>query len=84
MSLIYLRYFRDRCANISDIFLRYSYTPNQMDPHYRVASDKFYRGLLDKAFKKSVEKVENKIEKDNPDFFSCQLDGWSAYIGMAT
>ena len=30
-------------------FLFYS---NQMDPHYKVASDKFYRGLLDKAFKK--------------------------------
>ena len=37
-------------------FLYYS---SQMDPHYKVASDKFYRGLLDKAFKKSVEKVEN-------------------------
>ena len=36
-------------------FLYYS---NQMDPHYKVASDKFYRGLLDKAFKKSVQKVD--------------------------
>ena len=30
-------------------FLYYS---TQMDPHYQVASDKFYRGLLDKAYKK--------------------------------
>ena len=57
-------------------FLFYS---GQMDPHYKVSSDKFYRGLLDKAFKKSVQKVEDKIEKDNPEVFSCQLDGWSAY-----
>ena len=55
------------------------YFSSQMDPHYKVASDKFYRGLLDKAFKKGVQKVEDKLEKDSPDFFSCQLDGWSAY-----
>ena len=30
------------------------YFSSQMDPHYKVASDKFYRGLLDKAFKKGV------------------------------
>ena len=44
-------------------FLFYS---SQMDPNYKVASNKFYRGLLDKAFRKSVQKVEDKMEKDNP------------------
>ena len=55
------------------------YFSNQMDPHYHVASDKFYRGLLDKAYKKSVTKVEEKLERDAPEYVSCQLDGWSAY-----
>ena len=55
------------------------YFSSQMDPHYKVASDKFYRGLLDKAFRKGVSKVEDKINKDNPEFMACQLDGWSSY-----
>ena len=45
-----------------------------MDPHYHVASDKFYWGLLDKAYKKSVTKVEEKLERDAPEYVSCQLD----------
>lgn len=57
-------------------FLHYSY---QLDPHFKLASDTFYRNLLDKAFKKSVKKVEEKIEADDPQSVSCQLDGWSAY-----
>jgi hypothetical protein len=57
-------------------FLYYS---NQLDPHYKVASGKFYRGLLDKSYRKSVKKVEEKIAKDDPEAVSCQLDGWSAY-----
>ena len=44
------------------------YFSSQMDPHYKVASDKLYRGLLDKAFKKGVTKVEDKKNKDNPEF----------------
>jgi hypothetical protein len=55
------------------------YFSSQMDPNYKVASDKFYRGLLDKAYKKGVQKVEDKLERDKPDFLSCQMDGWSAY-----
>ena len=55
------------------------YFSSQMDPHYKVASDKFYRGLLDKAFKKGVTKVEEKLNKDDPEFMACQLDGWSSY-----
>ena len=47
---------------------------NQMDPHYKLASDKFYRGLLDKAYKNGVSKVEDKLDKDNPEYVSCQLD----------
>ena len=57
-------------------FLYYS---NQLDSHYKVASDKFYRGLLDKAYKRGVKKVEDKLDKDDPQAVSCQLDGWSAY-----
>ena len=57
-------------------FLQYSYA---LDPHFKVPSDTFYRSLLDKAYNKSVEKVEDKIRKDNPQAVSCQLDGWSAY-----
>ena len=37
------------------------YCAYQLDPHYKVASSTFYRGLLDKAYQKSVKKVEEKI-----------------------
>ena len=57
-------------------FLYYS---NQMDPHYKVASTTFYRELLDKAYKNSVSKVQDKLVRDNPVSLSCQLDGWSSY-----
>ena len=57
-------------------FLYYS---NQMDPHYKVASTTFYRELLDKAYKNSVSKVQDKLVRDNPLSLSCQLDGWSSY-----
>ena len=57
-------------------FLHYSY---QLDPHFKLASDTFYSNLLDKAFKKSIKKVEEKLEADDPQVVSCQLDGWSAY-----
>ena len=64
-------------------FLYYS---SIMDPHYRVASTKFYRELLDKAHKVGVNKVVEKLKKDEPVAVSCQLDGWSVYrhgyIGM--
>ena len=43
-------------------FLQYSYA---LDPHFKLPSDTFYRRLLDKAYDKSVEKVEDKIRKDN-------------------
>ena len=55
------------------------YYSNMLDPNYKVASDKFYRGLLNKSYEKGVQKLEDKIEKDNPETVSCQLDGWSAY-----
>ena len=55
------------------------YCAYQLDPHYKVASSTFYRGLLDKAYQKSVKKVEEKIAIDNPEFVACQLDGWSSY-----
>ena len=57
-------------------FLHYSY---QLDPHFKLASDTFYRNLLDKAFKKSVKKVEEKLEAELPQFVSSPLAGWFAY-----
>jgi hypothetical protein len=55
------------------------YCAYQLDPHYKIASCSFYRGLLDKVYEKSVKKVEEKISTDNPEFVACQLDGWSSY-----
>ena len=64
-------------------FLHYS---SQMDPHYKVASTTFYRELLDRAYKKGVSLVQEKLKKDDPTTLTCQLDGWSShrhgYIGM--
>ena len=57
-------------------FLHYSYT---MDPCYKVCSDTFYRGLLEKIYKHGVKGLEKKLEMDKPRHFSCQLDGWSTY-----
>ena len=37
-------------------FLYYS---NTLDPHYKVASDKFYRGLLNKTYDKGVKNYES-------------------------
>ena len=55
------------------------YYSNMLDPNYKVASDKFYRGLLNNSYEKGVKKLEDKIEKDDPETVCCQLDGWSAY-----
>jgi hypothetical protein len=55
------------------------YYSNQMDPHYKVASTTFYRELLDKAHKNGVNKVQDKLKRDDPVAISCQLDGWSSY-----
>ena len=55
------------------------YCAYQFDPHYKIASSSFYRGLLGKAYEKSVKKVEEKIATDNPEFVACQPDGWSSY-----
>ena len=64
----------------------FPYYSSVMDPHYRVASRKFYRELLDKAYKVGVNKVEEKLKRDEPVAVACQLDGWSVYrhgyIGM--
>ena len=55
------------------------YCAHQLDPHYKIASATFYRGLLDKVYQRSIKKVEEKIDHDNPEFIACQLDGWSSY-----
>ena len=64
-------------------FLHYS---KLLDPRFTVASDIFYRRLLDKALIKGKQKVQSKLKEDKPGTVSIQLDGWSAnhhgYIGL--
>ena len=36
------------------------YCAHQLDPHYKIASATFYRGLLDKAYQKSIKKWRKK------------------------
>ena len=57
-----------------------------MDPRFTVASDIYYRRLLEKCFKKGMESVQKKLKDDEPASVSLQLDGWSAhkhgYMGL--
>jgi hypothetical protein len=64
-------------------FLHYS---KLLDPRFTVASDIYYRRLLEKSYKKGMECVQKKFNDDEPASVSLQLDGWSAhkhgYIGL--
>ena len=64
-------------------FLHYS---KLLDPRFTVGSEIFYRRLLDKAYTKGMQKVQQKLNEDEPLSVSLQLDGWSAhkhgYIGL--
>ena len=57
----------------------FNYYSNRMDPNFKIASETYYRKCLDKAYEKGFKMVEEKVEKDDPEVISCQLDGWSSY-----
>ena len=66
-------------------FLNYS---KLLDPRFTIGSDIFYRRLLDKAYVRGKQRVEQKLAADQPSTVSIQLDGWSAhhhgYMGLLT
>ena len=39
------------------------YYSNTLDPHYKIASDKFYRGLLSKSFEKGVKNLKTNLRR---------------------
>ena len=55
------------------------YYSNRMDPHFKLASETYYRTCLSKAYEKGFKIVVDKVVKDDPVSVSCQLDGWSSY-----
>ena len=42
-----------------------------------LASESYYRSLLDPTFEKLKEKLKDKIKSDNPATNAISLDGWS-------
>ena len=46
---------------------------------FQVASDKYYRDMLDPSYKKIKGTLKEKLELDNPPTISVGLDGWSAH-----
>ena len=55
------------------------YYSNRMDSHFKVGSETYYRNCLQKAYEKGVDMIKEKIDNDQAQFVSCQLDGWSSY-----
>ena len=57
-----------------------------MDPHFKPGCPKFYKETMEKCYKIAVEKVTDKIRKDEPDAVAAQTDGWSehqnCYLGL--
>ena len=47
---------------------------HELNPGFQVASEAYYRSLLDPTFEKLKEKLKDKIKSDNP---AISLDGWS-------
>ena len=64
-------------------FLNYS---KLLDPRFTVGTAMYYRRLLDKAYIKGKEKVQQKLAAAQPASVSIQLDGWSqhhhGYMGL--
>ena len=50
-----------------------------VDPRFKVGSDSYYRGLVDKCYTRGKAKLEAKLKEDDPHRVSIQLDGWSAH-----
>ena len=55
-------------------------------PNFELASDKYYRSLLEPTFNKVKEALMKTLFHDNPGTFVVSLDGWTAhhigYIGI--
>ena len=55
-------------------------------PNFEVASDKYYRDMLEPTYTKIKESLLKKLDSDAPLTISVGLDGWSAhhhsYMGM--
>ena len=54
--------------------------------HFQVASDKYYRSLLEPTFNKVKGKLQKQVSTHKPRSVSFALDGWTAkthgYIGI--
>ena len=50
---------------------------HELNPRFQVASESYYRSLLDPTFEKLKEKLKDKIKSDNPATNAISLDGWS-------
>ena len=48
-------------------------------PNFEVASNKYYRDMLEPSYERIFETLYDKMQKDGPPTFSVGLDGWSAY-----
>ena len=55
-------------------------------PNFEVASDKYYRSMLDPTYEKIKMSLNERLEADSPTTIAVSLDGWSAfhhrYLGM--
>ena len=63
-------------------FLRHHY---RLVPNFNLASDKYYRDMLDPAYQKIRSALQDRVKADAPPTFSVGLDGWShhhhGYLG---
>ena len=48
-------------------------------PNFEVASDKYYRDMLDPTYERVKSRVKERLNSDSPPSFSIALDGWSQY-----
>lgn len=48
-------------------------------PQFKVASEKYYRNMLDPGYEKIMAAVREKISSENPTFVAVALDGWSSF-----
>ena len=56
-------------------FLMYSMAANS---EYEVKSNNYYRGLVDKSYEVGKGSVKSRMETDDPDCVSLQMDCWTA------
>ena len=73
MMLLDLRPFR--CVNEPG-FIRLCH---EFNPRFELASDTYYRNLLEPTYDKIKQKVFDKIAEDDPQTFALSTDAWSSY-----